>query len=202
MPAFQGKQLLIASANQGKIKEIKALLHPFPLEVVGLDHDGVVSPDETGKTFIDNAILKAKYYGQHAGMPALADDSGLMVEALGGAPGVQSSRWAEENGGYESAMEQLKHDISESRTGNYNAAFICALALWWPDGSEEGRVETFEGRVDGSLSFPPRGSHGFGYDPIFVADGQRVTFAEMTPEEKHAISHRARAFEKFIQGCF
>lgn len=195
---FKETKILIASANKGKITEIKALFESFPVEVIGLDQFDIEAPEETGKTFVDNAIIKARYYGAQTGLAALADDSGLTVEALGGAPGVLSSRWAEENGGYPKAMERLKYDISQSRTGNYNAAFVCALALWLPDYS----VETFEGRVDGALSFPPRGDHGFGYDPIFIPDGHRLTFAEMTPDQKHQISHRAQAFAKFMQVYF
>lgn len=197
---FTEPKLLIASGNQGKIKEIRELLGDYPVEILSTSEFDVLEPEETGKTFIDNAVLKASYYGQKTGLPALADDSGLAVEVLGGAPGIYSARWAGKDRDFSVAFNRLQEEIKAAKVGDVpiKAHFVCALALWWPDG----HVEKVEGYVHGTLHLPPRGANGFGYDPIFIVDGQTQTFAEMLPAQKHAISHRADAFKKLVEACF
>lgn len=197
-----GPKLLIASGNAGKVREIRDLLHAFPLEVVSAATFDLVEPEETGKTFLDNARLKARYYGKETGLPALADDSGLAVDALGGAPGIYSARWAGEKKDFSVAFERIKEELTARYGGNAladpekrKAHFVCALSLWWPDGEEV----TVEGKVYGTLTFPPRGNQGFGYDPIFIPTGHHRTFGEMEPHEKHAISHRADAFRQLVE---
>lgn len=187
--------LLIASGNQGKVKEIQALLAGYPVQVTSTAGLNIPEPEETGKSFVENAVLKARYYGEKTGLPALADDSGLAVDALGGAPGIYSARWAGESKDFSIAFKRLKDELGQ---GPATARFLCALALWWPDG----HVEHVEGTVEGELSFPPRGEKGFGYDPIFTARGEKLTFAEMEPERKHTISHRADAFRQLVTACF
>jgi XTP/dITP diphosphohydrolase len=182
--------LVIASHNPGKIREIAELLEPFGLSVLRADSLGLPEPEETGLTFAANAELKAVAAAIGASLPALADDSGLVVPALGGAPGVYSARWAGPDKDFDSAMARIREELGERRDAA--AFFVCALALAWPDGT----CEVFEGRVDGSLVFPPRGRNGFGYDPIFLPEGESETFGEMEPARKHAMSHRARAFEQ------
>ena len=156
---------------------------------------GLIDPEETGSTFAENAAIKARAAAQGANLPALADDSGLEVTALNGAPGIYSARWAGEPRDFNFAMKKVESALSESGTEDFSARFVCVLCLAWPDG----HVETFEGEVRGRLIFPPRGDKGFGYDPIFIPNGYGLTFAEMDPEEKHAISHRADAFRKLIK---
>lgn len=197
---FTEPKLLIASGNKGKVKEIRELLAGYPVSIVSTADFDVVEPEETGKTFIDNAILKAEYYGKATGLPALADDSGLAVDMLGGAPGIYSARWAGENKDFSVAFKRLQDETKAKQlpAGTIKAHFVCALALWWPDG----HCETVEGKVFGTLTFPPRGEQGFGYDPIFIADGQTLTFGEMPAGQKHAISHRADAFRKLVKACF
>jgi XTP/dITP diphosphohydrolase len=194
-------RLVVATHNPGKLREIGELLAPLGLATLGAAELGLEEPEETGLTFRDNAVLKARAAARASGMVALADDSGLCVEALGGAPGVYSARWAGETKDFGAAMARVERELeARSAPRPWRAAFVCVLALAWPDGA----VETFEGRVDGSLVFPPRGTAGFGYDPIFLPDGQDRTFGEMKPEEKYgipadgslALSHRARAFQK------
>jgi XTP/dITP diphosphohydrolase len=153
-------------------------------------------PEETGTTFLENAELKARAAALAARLPALADDSGLVVPALGGAPGVYSARWAGPEKDFRVAMERVQRELGGSP--DRRACFICALAMAWPDG----HVESFEGRVDGTLVWPPRGSRGFGYDPMFLPEGGTLTFGEMEPEAKHKISHRARAFAQLTARCF
>lgn len=194
---FDEKKLLIASGNAGKIKEIKELLAPFSVEVISAKEFDLVEPEENGLTFIENAEIKAKYYGDKTGFPALADDSGLCVNALNGAPGIYSARWAGEDKDFSIAMKKIAEKLKDKR--DKTAYFACALSLYWPD---SGDSESVEGRVNGSLVFPPRGEKGFGYDPIFIANGNTKTFAEMIPEEKAAISHRSDAFKKLINACF
>ncbi len=199
---FTGDTLLIASHNSGKVREIGALLaahvRQFPSAA---DHD-LPEPEETGTTFAANAILKALAAATGAKLPALADDSGLAVTALDGAPGIHSARWAETGAGrdFTHAMARVEAALLEAgaEPEGAEAAFICHLALAWPDG----HVESVEGRVSGHLSFPPRGAKGFGYDPIFVPAGHVMTFAEMEPDAKHAISHRADAFAQLTARCF
>jgi XTP/dITP diphosphohydrolase len=197
---FRGDRLIIASHNRGKVREIADLLRPFAVDVVAIGDLGLPEPPETGRTFIENAELKAVAAALGADAPALADDSGLVVPALGGAPGVVSARWAGPEKDFRLAMRRVEEELAGVGAGSCDrrAHFACALTLAWPDGHRE----TFEGFVHGRLTFPPRGTRGFGYDPIFTADGRDITFGEMDPEEKHRISHRADAFRKLVAACF
>lgn len=181
-------RIVLASHNPGKVREIGELLQPFGLKVVSAASLGLPEPEETGLTFAANAELKALAAAIGSKLPALADDSGLVVRALAGAPGIHSARWAGPEKDFGHAMRRIEQALGEEE--DRAAAFVCALALAWPDGS----CEVFEGRIDGRLVFPPRGEHGFGYDPIFLPDGEAETFGEMEPARKHAMSHRARAF--------
>ena len=192
-------RLIVASHNAGKVREIAALLGPLSVEAVGAAALGLAEPEETGDTFIANAALKARAAAEASGEPALADDSGLVVPALDGAPGIYSARWAGPGKDFRAAMARIEAELAARgrETGGAAAYFVCALSLGWPDG----QCETVEGRVDGSLRFPPRGLHGFGYDPIFVPDGHGRTFGEMLPEEKQPLTHRARAFEQLQAAC-
>ncbi len=196
---FDDSRLVIASHNAGKVREIADLLAPFAVSVRSAGDLGLPEPEETGTTFAENAILKARASANGSGQVALADDSGFSVAALGGAPGIHAARFAERADGvrdFDWAMEQL-HEASAEAADDL-AWFTCALALAWPDE----HVEVFEGRVEGALAWPPRGDRGFGYDPIFVPQGGTQTFAEMEPDAKHAISHRAIAFRALIDACF
>jgi XTP/dITP diphosphohydrolase len=195
---FDDERLVIASHNAGKIHEIAALLAPFGVTVVSAAELGLAEPEETGATFRENAKLKALAAARGSGLPALADDSGLSVHALRGEPGIHSARWAETGNGrdFDAAMQRVETALDGG--DDRSAHFACALALAWPDG----HAETFEGRVDGTLVWPPRGERGFGYDPVFRPDGFDVTFGEMEPDAKHAISHRADAFAKLVANCF
>jgi XTP/dITP diphosphohydrolase len=194
--AFTEPKLVIASHNPGKVREIADLLSPFGVEVVSAAALDLPEPVEDGATFEANAAIKARAAAEASGLPALADDSGLVVEALGGEPGIHSARWAGPGKDFTVAMEKVEAGLKGKE--NRRAYFACVLALAWPDG----HLETFEGRVDGTLVWPPRGDKGFGYDPIFVADGHDITFGEMEPEKKHALSHRADAFRKLVAACF
>ena len=191
-------QLIIASHNDGKVREINDLVSPLGVEAVSAKKLGLDDPEETGTTYAENAILKAKAAALASGLPALADDSGLSVTALSGAPGIFSARWAGEPRDFDAAIAKVKAALDESGTEDFSARFVCALCLAWPDG----HTQTYEGEIAGTLVFPPRGDKGFGYDPIFVAHDYDLTFAEMDPEEKHAISHRADAFRKLMKACF
>ncbi len=193
---FEGGRLVIASHNPGKVREIAELLVPLGADVVSAAELNLIEPEETGKTFVANALLKARAAAEAAGMAALADDSGLAVAALGGEPGIYSARWAGPDKDFTLAMEQVEHKLADK--DDRRAHFVCALALGWPDG----HTETFEGFVHGELVWPPRGDKGFGYDPVFVAGGHDLTFGEMAPADKHAISHRADAFRKLVAACF
>lgn len=193
---FDGGRLVVASHNAGKVREIRDLLAPFGVDVVSAGELDLPEPEETGKTFAANAELKALAAAQASGLPALSDDSGLAVEALDGAPGIYSARWAGPLKDFQAAMARINAELAD--TDDRRAHFVCALTLAWPDG----HMETFEGRVDGTLTWPPRGDKGFGYDPMFVPEGHAVTFAEMEPAEKHAMSHRARAFALLVAACF
>ena len=183
---------MIASHNPGKLREIADLLAPHGLSMVSAGDLGLGEPEETGASFDANARLKALAATAGAGLPALADDSGLAVAALDGRPGIYSARWAGPERDFAMAMARVEEDLAGN--SNRRAHFVCVLALAWPDG----RCETFEGRIDGQLVWPPRGDRGFGYDPMFLPDGHDLTFGQMDPALKHAISHRARAFEKFL----
>jgi XTP/dITP diphosphohydrolase len=188
-------RLVIASHNAGKVREIGALVAPYGLDVVAAGALGLAEPEETGASFLDNARLKAHAAAAAAGLPALADDSGLCVDALGGAPGIHSARWG--GAAKDFALAMRKVEAALAGHADRRAHFVCALALAWPDG----HCEAFEGFVHGKLVWPPRGDHGFGYDPIFVADGHDRTFGEMAPADKDAISHRAAAFAKLVTAC-
>ncbi|HKR20853.1 MAG TPA: RdgB/HAM1 family non-canonical purine NTP pyrophosphatase [Stellaceae bacterium] len=191
-----GGRLAIATHNPGKLIEIAELLRPYGVETVGAAALGLPEPEETGTTFEANAQLKAVAAANASGLPALADDSGLAVAALGGAPGIYSARWAGPQKDFAAAMQRIERELASKP--DRRAAFVAVLALAWPDGA----VEIFRGEVQGTLVFPPRGTHGFGYDPIFVPEGGHQTFGEMTATAKHAISHRARAFAKLVAACF
>ncbi|MEN8195750.1 MAG: RdgB/HAM1 family non-canonical purine NTP pyrophosphatase [Pseudomonadota bacterium] len=195
---FTEAKLVIASHNKGKVGEIADLLKYFGVEVVSAETLGLPEPEETGATFVANALLKAHAAADGSGLPSLADDSGLAVHALGGEPGIYSARWAETPNGrdFRVAMERVEKELKGK--ADRTAHFVCVLALAWPDG----HAETFEGRVDGTLVWPPRGECGFGFDPIFRPDGYDIVFAEMAPGDKHAISHRADAFAKLVAACF
>ena len=188
----------IASHNKGKIKEIAELIAPYGLVAEGADSLGLPEPEETEKTFTGNALLKARAGAEACGLVSLADDSGLEVTALDGAPGIYSARWAGEPRDFGAAMDKVRTELEARKATDYSARFVCALALAHPDG--ETRV--YEGEVRGHLSFPPRGDKGFGYDPIFVPNGHELTFAEMDPAIKHAMSHRAHAFRLLVEDVF
>jgi len=199
---LQPGQIIVASHNAGKVREITALLGPYGMVPVSAGEMGLPEPAETGTTFIENATLKAVAAATATGIVALADDSGLCVDALGGAPGVYTADWAERasfEGGpgrdWYMAMGKVEGKLAELGPDvNRAAHFVCTLALAWPDG----HVDCFEGRVAGSLVWPPRGKRGFGYDPVFVPLGQSETFGEIEPEAKHAMSHRADAFRQLV----
>ena len=188
--------LVIASHNEGKVKEIRALLAPLGMTVMSAATLNLPEPEETGSTFAENAELKSKNAAMLSGHYALSDDSGLCVPALDGAPGIYSARWAGTAKNFSVAIERIEHELKAKGVDAQNqpAYFICVLSLTAP----EGDTRVFEGRIDGSLTFPPRGADGFGYDPIFIPAGHTQTFSEMEPIVKNALSHRARAFEKFI----
>ncbi len=199
--------LVIATHNPGKLAEMRELLVPYGIEAVSAAELGLPAPEESGSTFRANARHKALSAASAAGMAAFADDSGLAVDALGGAPGVHSARWAGAHKDFRRAMELIEEKLRERGTrapAERRAHFVSALCVAWPDR----HVEEFEARVDGTLVWPPRGAHGFGYDPMFLPDGHARTFGEMTREEKHSLppagrglSHRARAFLKLAEAC-
>lgn len=189
-------KLVIASHNQGKVREITALLGPYGIEPVSAADLDLPEPEETGTSFVDNADLKARLAADLSGLPALADDSGLCVDALEGRPGIHSARWAGEEKDFNVAMARVHEELlAKGPEAGRNAHFICALAVCWP---HDGQCESFEGRVDGLLVWPPSGDRGFGYDPMFRPIGHDITFGEMEPAAKHAMSHRAIAFRKLV----
>jgi XTP/dITP diphosphohydrolase len=194
----RGTRLVIASHNQGKVREIADLLAPFGVDAVSAGKLGLYEPEESGANFAENASLKAIAAAKASGLPALADDSGLEVAALGGAPGINSARWGGVEKDFGLAMERVHRELDASRATNLTANFTCALALASPDGESK----VFEGKVSGTLTWPPRGTRGFGYDPIFVPEGYKDTFGEMAPKLKDSISHRARAFEKLMMAAY
>ena len=191
---FTGDRLVIASHNPGKVEEISALLAPFAIDTVSAGALGIAEPEETGDSFEANAALKAKGAADASGLPAIADDSGLVIPALGGAPGIYSARWAGPAKDFRCAMGRVHRELGDQ---DRSARFVAVLALAWPDGD----LELFRGEVAGKLVWPPRGERGFGYDPIFVPEGGVATFGEIDPAQKHRISHRARAFAKVVDGC-
>jgi XTP/dITP diphosphohydrolase len=200
-------RLVIATHNAGKLREIRELLGPYGVEAVSAAELNLAEPEETGKTFLENARLKACAAALGAGLPALADDSGLAVVALDGAPGIHSARWAGPDRDFGRAMQMVEDKLRERGARSEHerrAHFVCALCIAWPDR----HIEEFEAIVDGTLVWPPRGAEGFGYDPMFLPDGHSRTFGEMPNEEKHGLppkgaglSHRARAFRKLAEAC-
>jgi XTP/dITP diphosphohydrolase len=192
---FTGGRLVIASHNSGKIAEIADLLMPFAVDTVSAGRLGLPEPEETGDSFEANAELKARAAAEASGLPALADDSGLVVPALGGAPGIYSARWAGPGKDFAVAMARVQRELGD---GDRAAIFVAVLALAWPDG----HLDLFRGEAPGTLVWPPRGDEGFGYDPMFVPAGATRTFGETDPAVKHRISHRARAFAKLVEACF
>jgi XTP/dITP diphosphohydrolase len=200
-------ELVIATHNPGKLAELRELLGPFGIRAVSAGELGLPEPEETGVSFRENAHIKAAAAALAAQRPAFADDSGLVVEALGGAPGIHSARWAGETKDFAAAMQRIEDGLRACgalRAEQRKAHFVSALCVVWPDR----HVEEFEGRIDGTLVWPPRGSAGFGYDPIFLPDGHTRTFGEMTSTEKHGLpplgaglSHRARAFRQLAEAC-
>jgi len=201
MRRLEGGRLLVATHNRGKLEEIAALLEPFGVAVSSNADHGLPEPPETGTTFADNARIKARAAVAAVGIPALADDSGLSVEALGGAPGVRSADWAERPDGsrdFAAAMARVHAELAAAGAAPpWRARFTCALVLAWPDGHEE----LFEGHVPGQIIRPGRGEKGHGYDPLFLPDGFDTTFGEMDRWEKNRISHRGRAFALMMAGC-
>jgi XTP/dITP diphosphohydrolase len=200
MRALKEGKLVIASHNRGKVREIGDLLAPFDVEIIAAGDLSLAEPKETGDTFAANARLKAVAAAKASGLPAVSDDSGLVVDALDGAPGIYSARWAGPQRNFSKAMQRVELELrARAASGRVSrrARFVCALCLAWPDGD----TEEFEGEVEGTLTWPPRGDKGFGYDPMFVPDGRAETFGEMEPARKHAMSHRARAFKKLVDGC-
>jgi XTP/dITP diphosphohydrolase len=195
-----GERLVIATHNSGKLREITALMEPLGISCVGAEELGLPEPEEIGVTFADNADVKARQAADLSGLPALADDSGLCVDALQGRPGIFSARWAEDEAGnrdWMRAMERVWREVEAAGDdAGHDAHFACSLAIAWPN---DGQAETFDGRVDGTLVWPPRGDKGFGYDPMFVPVGYDRTFGELDPEFKHRISHRANAFAKLLE---
>ncbi len=199
-------KIVAATHNNGKLAEIRDLVGPHGVEVVSAGELGLPEPEETGDTFEANALIKARAASAGSGLTALSDNSGICVVGLDGAPGIYSARWAGKGGDFRPAMERIRTELEARGVAKpWRAYFVSALALSWPDG----HVETFEGRVDGDLVFPPRGTAGFGYDPIFVPDGHDKSFGEMTAAQKHglpadgslALSHRARAFQLLARAC-
>ena len=200
-------RLVIATHNVGKLKEMRELLAPHGVSAISAGELGLAEPEETGASFRDNARIKAIAAATAADLPAFADDSGLAVDALHGAPGIHSARWAGERRDFGNAMQKVEDELrarGAMAASQRDAYFVSALCVAWPDG----HIEEFEARVDGTLVWPPRGTAGFGYDPMFLPDGHDRTFGEMTAEEKHGLpprglglSHRARAFLKLAQAC-
>jgi XTP/dITP diphosphohydrolase len=190
-----GGRLVLASHNQGKLAEMAALMQPFGIEMVSAGSLGLPEPEETAPDFYGNARLKAQSAAQGSGLPSLADDSGFCVAALGGAPGVFSARWAGPAKDFAAAMARVNQERAQSP--ETRAWFVCVLSLAWPDGE----TASFYGRVDGDVVWPPRGTLGFGYDPIFAPLGGALTYGEMPPAQKHATSHRARAMAQLIRTC-
>ncbi|MEM9852075.1 MAG: RdgB/HAM1 family non-canonical purine NTP pyrophosphatase [Pseudomonadota bacterium] len=194
------KRICLASHNSGKLREIAALLTPLGIEVISAGELGLSEPPETEHTFAGNARIKAHAAAQGSGLPALSDDSGIAVDALNGRPGVYTADWAETPNGrdFPMAMEKVWRLLEDAAAAHPRTArFICTLCLAWPDHHDE----VFEGRVEGSITWPMRGSRGFGFDPIFVPNGYDQTFGEMEPAQKHGMSHRADAFAKFTAAC-
>ena len=201
---LEGGRLVVATHNKGKLAEIRDLLAPWGIEAVSAGELDLPEPEETGETFEANAAIKALAAALASGLPALADDSGLCVTALGGEPGIHSARWAGEDKDFGRAMRNIEELLVQGGSADRSAHFVAALCLAWPDG----HTETVRGEIHGTLVWPPRGDAGFGYDPMFLPQGESRTFGEMTAEEKHGLrpgeeglSHRARAFSTFAARC-
>ena len=192
---FNEPELIIATHNPGKLREIAQLFEPFGVQVLSAGELGLPEPMEDGLTFIANAEVKARAAVEGSDKPAVSDDSGLVVPALGGDPGIYSARWAGPGKNFNVAMKRVQNELGNKDRGAY---FVAALALAWPDG----HIEMFEGTVHGTLVWPPRGDLGFGYDPMFQPNGYDITFGEFEPSAKHAISHRADAFNQLVAACF
>ena len=195
---FAEDELVLASHNAGKLREIAALFAGWPFRVTSAQDYNLLEPEETEVTFSGNALLKARATSFATDKPALADDSGLVVPALNGAPGIYSARWAGPNKDFIMAMDRVNKSLATVKTMDRAAFFICVLALVWPDGEKA----VFEGRIDGTLIWPPRGDEGFGYDPMFQPHGHDISFGEMDPDAKHAMSHRAHAFAQLVKAVF
>lgn len=195
---FVEQEILIASGNPGKITEITELFSPYNIKLHSITNFQAEEPEETGATFVENAKLKAEYYGKITNLPSLSDDSGISITALDGFPGIYSARFAGPNKDFNTAFQLIQQKLLEKGLDSSPAFFTCALALWWPDG----HFEIFEGELHGKVVFPAQGLNGFGYNPIFVPDGHDRTIAQMTKDEKKNISHRSLAFNKMINSCF
>lgn len=193
-------KLVLATHNNGKLSEFKALMAPYGVDVVSVGQLGLPVPEETGTTFVENARIKALAALEATGLPAIADDSGLCIEALGGAPGVYTADWSGPTRDWDVAMQKAQDEllaVAATEPAQRRGSFVSVLSVVWPDGHSE----TFEGRADGTLVWPTRGEHGHGYDPMFQPDGSDKTFAEMTEAQKNTISHRARSFQKLAEAC-
>ena len=198
---FAGDALLVATHNRGKLDEIAALLQPYGVAVTGAADHGLPEPAETGTTFVENARIKAHAAARATGLPALSDDSGIQIDALGGAPGVYTADWAETPMGRDFVQAMTRaHDelVASGAPQPWTARFCCTLVLAWPDGHDE----VFPGVMPGRIVWPMRGDQGHGYDPVFQPDGHDITFGQMDRWEKNRISHRADAFRKLVAGCF
>ena len=198
---FSGEQLVIATHNQGKLEEIRHLFEPFKIDIIGANQLNITEPEETEDSVAGNALITAHFSAKMSNLPSFADESGIKIDALNGAPGVYTANWAETSGGrdFVYAMEKTHNALSEvDAPYPRSAQFRCTLVLAWPDGHDE----VFEGVIEGSLVWPMRGENGHGYDPIFLPNGYSETFGEMDRWEKNKISHRADAFSKLLSGCF
>lgn len=195
---YTEKSILVASSNKGKIKELELLFNPLGIEIISLDKFNITPPAEDGKTFIENAEIKAKYYMQKTNLPCLADDSGLSIKSLNNSPGIYSARWAGPTKNFDIAIDKIKNEFARKQITSSEAFFSCALTIIWPDMS----LHSFEGTLNGHISFPARGKNGFGYDPIFIPIGYQNTLAELPANIKNKISHRTNAFEQLVKNCF
>ena len=195
---FNGNKLIIASHNEGKVREIKILLKPLMIEVLSADEFNLSEPVENGFSFEENALIKSSYVSKNTGIPSISDDSGICFSDLNNEPGIYSARWAGKDKNFKLAMTKINNSLKKINNPNYNCFFVCALSLCWPNGDNV----TVSGKIDGKFSWPPKGSFGFGYDPIFRPLKYSKTFGEMRPEFKHSISHRALAFKKLINISF
>ena len=195
---FNDDKIVVASHNKGKIREIKIMLEPLKIEVLSADNFNLKEPIENGLSFEENALIKSSYVCKNTGIPSLSDDSGICFADLNNEPGIYSARWAGKNKNFSLAMSKINDSLKKVEKPSYNCFFVCALSLSWPNGKNV----TVSAKIDGKFSWPPKGDLGFGYDPIFKPLGYNKTFAEMEPNFKHSVSHRALAFNKLINLCF